>query len=94
MSVYPLRVPSDTSIATPPQAPDDLSRHTVRPDQIRPGDWLRDLGTLRKVESVETLPAIGSTGRIFVAYFVSVPGVKDLPLGIPNDVTVTIWRAA
>lgn len=93
MSVYPLRLPTDTSANVPSQAPDGLARHTVRPDEIQPGDWLRDLGTLRQVVSMEELPAAGSSGRMFVVRFASISGVKDLALGIPGTVTVTIWRA-
>jgi hypothetical protein len=94
MSVYPLHVPSATSANVLSQAPDAFTRHTVRPDDIRPGDWLRDLGTLRQVVSVETLPAMASTQRIFVVHFEPVPDVDDLALGIPASVMVTLWRAA
>jgi hypothetical protein len=64
----------------------------VRPHEIRVGDWLRDLGTLRQVESVEDLPSAIDSGRIFVLRFVPVPGVEDLVLGIPGTVMVTVWR--
>jgi len=64
----------------------------VDSSEIRPGDWLRDLGTLRQVESVEELPSAVGSGRIFVVRFVSAPGVEDLVLSIPGTVTVTIWR--
>ena len=94
MAVYPLRLPSVTSANVPSQAPDGLTRHSVRPDEIQAGDWLRDLGTLRQVVAVEVLPATGSSGRMFVLRFASVSGVKDLALGIPGTVAVTIWRAA
>ena len=93
MAVYPLRSPMDMSAGMLSQAADDLTRHTVCPDEIRPGDWLRDLGTLRQVVSMEELPAAGSSGRMFVVRFASISGVKDLALGIPGTVTVTIWRA-
>lgn len=74
------------------ETPYQFTRHTVRPDEIQPGDWLRDLGTLRQVLSLEELPAAGSPARIFVARFASLSGVEDLALGIPNAVTVTVWR--
>lgn len=74
------------------QAFDGRRQVIVRPGEIRPGDWLRDLGTLRQVESVEALPPATSPGRIFVLRFVSAPGVEDLALGVPESVTVTIWR--
>ena len=74
------------------QAFDGRRQLIVRPDEIRAGDWLRDLGTLRQVESVEELPSGTGSGRIFVVRFASAPGVEDLALGIPGAVTVTIWR--
>ena len=84
----------DMSAGMLSQAADDLTRHTVCPDEIRPGDWLRDLGTLRHVVAVEELPAVGCTERIFVVRFASMPGVEDLTLGIPSTVTVVIWRSS
>jgi hypothetical protein len=74
------------------QAFDSGRRLIVRPGEIRPGDWLRDLGTLRQVESIEELLSATGSGRIFVVRFASMAGVEDLALGIPGTVTVTIWR--
>ena len=74
------------------QAFDGRRQVIVRPDEIRAGDWLRDLGTLRQVESVEDSLSAAGSGRIFVMRFVSVPGVEDLVLSIPSTVTVTVWR--
>lgn len=74
------------------QAFDGRRQFIVRASEIRPGDWLRDLGTLRQVESVEVLPSETGSDRIFVARFASMPGIEDLALGIPSAVTVTIWR--
>lgn len=76
------------------QAFDNRRQIIVRPDEIRPGDWLRDLGTLREVESAEESPSAVGSGRIFVLSFMSAPGVEDLVLSIPGTVTITIWRAA
>ena len=64
----------------------------MAPFEVRPGDWLRDLGTLRQVESVEDLPSRVGSGRIFVLRFASAPGVEDLTLSILGTVVVTIWR--
>ena len=66
---------------------------SVKPSEIRPEDWLRDLGTLRQVASVEELSATG-LGRIIVVRFASVPGIEDLALSIPGTVAITVWRAA
>ena len=73
---------------------DGRRQFIVRPDEIRSGDWLRDLGALRQVVSVEDLPAAGGSGRFVVVRFVPVPGIEDLVLKIPDTVTVTIWRSA
>ena len=74
------------------QAFDNRRQYIVGPDEIRPGDWLRDLGTLRQIASVEEQSATGSE-RIRVVRFESTPDVEDLALTIPDAVTVTIWRA-
>ena len=71
---------------------DSRRQFIVSPGEIRPGDWLRDLGELRQVASMEESPAAGGSGRFFVVRFVSVPGIEDLKLSIPGTVTVTIWR--
>lgn len=71
---------------------DSRRQFIVSPDEIRPGDWLRDLGELRQVMSVEDLLAVGGSGRTFVVRFALVPGIEDLALTIPGTVTVTIWR--
>jgi hypothetical protein len=57
------------------------------------GDWLRDLGTLRRVVSVEELLATIGSERFYVASFESVDGVEDLVLSVPGSVTVTVWRS-
>ena len=71
---------------------DSRRQFIVRPGEIRAGDWLRDLGALRQVMSVEEAPAVGGSGRFFVVCFVSAPGIEDRALSIPETVTVTIWR--
>ena len=71
---------------------DSRRQFIVCPGEIRPGDWLRDLGTLRQVESVEESSSAVDLERLFVLRFVSAPGVEDLALGIPSTVTITIWR--
>jgi hypothetical protein len=73
---------------------DERRQLIVRPDEIRPGDWLRDLGTLRQVASVEESPSVKVSDRLFVMRFTSAPGVENLALCIPGTVTVTIWRRA
>ena len=68
-------------------------RHRLSPDEVRPGDWLRDLGTLRQVVSVEESSDRGSD-RFLVVRFASAPGIEDLALSIPDAVVVTVWRTA
>lgn len=76
------------------QAFDGRRQVILRPDEIRSGDWLRDLGTLRQVVSMEELPAVGGAGQLFVLHFALVAGVEDLVLTIPSTVVVTVWRPA
>ena len=71
---------------------DSRRQFIVCPGEIRAGDWLRDLGSLRQVKSVEESPAAGGSGRFFVVCFVSAPGIEDRALSVPDSVTVTIWR--
>jgi hypothetical protein len=73
---------------------DHWQRAIVDPNEIRLGDWLRDLGVLRQVVSVEDFPATGGSGRFLVVRFAPAPGIEDLVLKIPDTVTVTIWRSA
>jgi len=72
---------------------DGLQRHTVRPNEIRPGDWLRDLGTLRQVAAVEQMPSAFHAGRVFIVRFVPQPRIENLALGIDGALAaVTLWR--
>jgi hypothetical protein len=63
------------------------------PSEIVEGDWLRDLGTFRRVRVVEHIaPDRIGVGGMFVVRFVSQPGVADWPLGITSRTKVTVWR--
>jgi hypothetical protein len=77
-------------------SPLDGHRQTVLlddPSEIAEGDWLRDLGTFRRVRVVERLaPDRIGGGGMFVVRFVSQPGVPDWPLGITSRTKVTVWR--
>ncbi|MBR7830255.1 hypothetical protein KDK95_28390 [Actinospica sp. MGRD01-02] len=73
---------------------DNRRQFIVRPDQIRKGDWLRDLGTLRQVASVTVRDRPSCHDRSFVLRFTETPAVQHLSLSIPSTVeTVTVWRA-
>lgn len=63
-------------------------RHPIilGPTEIRPGDWLRDLGTLRQVESVDD-----SASGVSVRFAGGVDG-QYATLSVPEDVPVTVWR--
>lgn len=75
------------------QAFDNRRQVIVRPDQIREGDWLRDLGTLRQVTSVEEASRMFSPNKSYVLRFAEAPAVPHLSLSIPSTVeAVTVWR--
>lgn len=67
---------------------DHRQQMLVDPSEIRPGDWLHDLGTLRQVETIDTL------GAIYILHFVEQPGVQNRALGISgtNANHLTVWR--
>jgi hypothetical protein len=79
------------SVPTPEPA-QGLERVPVAPPEIVPGDWMKDLGRLRQVVSVQPVD-----DRIPAATLVRFADGADgdFPtLTIPADVTVTVWRAA
>lgn len=65
-----------------------FDRHPVivDPSELRPGDWLRDLGTLRKVETVDH-----SGPGASVRFVDGVPGEFET-LSFPEAIPVTVWR--
>jgi len=73
---------------------DHRKQMLVDPSEIRPGDWLHDLGTLRQVENIDTLGAKAGSGTIYILHFVEQPGVQNRALGISgtNASHLTIWR--
>jgi hypothetical protein len=71
---------------------DKRRQHEAAPAEIRPGDWLRDLGTLRQVESVYAIGDAAGSGMIYIIHFVAQPGVANKPLGISSQrPPVTVW---
>lgn len=66
----------------------------VHPSEIKPGDWLRDLGTLRQVASVDAMSLqAGRPGMITILHFVPQPGVANKALGFSTHADqITIWR--
>jgi hypothetical protein len=73
---------------------DDRQQMLVDAAEIRPGDWLHDLGTLRQVESIDTLGVQAGPGAIYILHFVEQPGVQNRALGLSGSSTgkLTIWR--
>lgn len=64
----------------------------VDPSEIRPGDWMRDLGTLRQVESVQTTDDQPTQGSHAAVRFVDGVDGRYGTLSIPRGVKVTVWR--
>jgi hypothetical protein len=73
---------------------DHRQQMLVDPSEIRPGDWLHDLGTLRQVESIDTLGVNGGPGTLYILHFVEQPGVHNRALGLSSSTPthLTIWR--
>ena len=64
----------------------------VDPSEIRPGDWMRDLGTLRQVESVQATDLQPTQGSHAAVRFVDGVDGRYGTLSVPEDVKVTVWR--
>lgn len=72
---------------------DNRQQIIVAPGEIKPGDWLRDLGTLRQVGYVDALSVNSGPGTLYVIHFTAQSGVADKALGISSSTQqVTIWR--
>jgi len=72
------------------QAFDHRQPVIVNPSEIRPGDWMRDLGTLRQVESVETTDDQTLPGTL-IRFADAVDGQYGT-LSVREGVKVTVWR--
>jgi len=73
---------------------DHRQQMLVAPGEISPGDWLHDLGTLRQVESIDTLGVHGGPDALYILHFVEQPGVHNRALGLSGSAPghLTIWR--
>ena len=73
---------------------DGRQQMLVDTGEIRPGDWLHDLGTLRQVESIDMIGGDGGPGTIYILHFVEQPGVHNRALGLSGSAPgrLTIWR--
>jgi hypothetical protein len=72
------------------QAFDNRSPVIVVPSEIRPGDWMRDLGRLRQVESVEAARDPIVPGAL-VRFSDDADG-QFSTLSVCEGVSVTVWR--
>jgi hypothetical protein len=77
------------------QAPDhdELQRLTVPPSEIRAGDWMRDLGRLRRIESIEPVEDNVIPSTLYTICFTDDADGAYPTLGVREVVPVTIWRA-
>lgn len=64
----------------------------VDPSEIRAGDWMRDLGTLRQVESVKATDDTSMQGTPASVRFVDGVDGRYSTLSVPGGVKVTVWR--
>lgn len=62
----------------------------VNPSEIKEGDWMRDLGRLRQVESAEA--SANRLGAVLVRFADGEDG-RYATLSVPEAVAVTVWRA-
>jgi len=63
------------------------------PSEITPGDWLPDLGTLRQVESVDTIGVKIGPGVLYILHFVPQPGIRTMARGYSGGTkNITVWR--
>jgi hypothetical protein len=64
----------------------------VAPAEIQPGDWLRDLGRLRQVKSVEALDDEISPETLHLIHFTDDQGSRSGSLGVRSVTRITVWR--
>lgn len=74
------------------QAFDQRHPVIVGPSEIRPGDWMNDLGTLRQVEYVDMISVRTGSGVLRLVHFRDQPGVPNLVRGVSEGTDLTIWR--
>ena len=81
------------------QAPPNMRQLTVNPSEIRSGDWMRDLGRLRQVDTIA--PVADGIGRaddkarsseLYVIRFADEPDGDFATMGVWEAFPATIWR--
>ena len=74
------------------QAFDQRHPIIVNPCEIRVGDWMRDLGRLRRVEAVEIVDDQVSAGMLVSVRFEDGVDGQFGTLSVCEGITVTVWR--
>jgi hypothetical protein len=81
------------------QAPPNTRRLTVKPSEIRAGDWMRDLGRLRQVETIEPVgdgisraDGEARSSELYVIRFADEPDGDFATMGVWEAFPATIWR--
>lgn len=81
------------------QAPTNAQRLTLKPSEIRLGDWMRDLGRLRQVNTIEPLgDGVSRTddetksSPLYVIRFADEPDGDFATMGVWEAFPVTVWR--
>ena len=73
----------------------ELRQHALDdPKDIKAGDWLADLGTLRQVQYVDTIGLAVGVGVVHIVHFVQQDGVENLVRGFSDGANLTVWRSA
>ena len=81
------------------QTPTNTRRLTVKPSEIRAGDWMRDLGRLRQVKTIEALSngidredVEAESSALYVIRFTDEPNGDFGTMGLWEAFSATIWR--
>lgn len=76
------------------QAFDQRHPIIVNPCEICAGDWMRDLGRLRRVEAVEIVDDQASVGMLVSVRFEDGVDGQFGTLSVCEGVMVTVWRTS
>lgn len=74
------------------QALDNRPPIIVGPSELRPDDWMSDLGTLRQIDYVDTIGVRTGSGVVHIVHFKHQQGVKNLVRGISEGASLAVWR--
>jgi len=74
------------------QEPTNTQRLTLKPSEIRRGDWMRDLGRLRRVDTIEPVGDEITSETLYVIQFEDEPKADFGTMGVRAATPVTVWR--